>query len=68
MSNIISTSPFADESYGISQRALAVARALDRLPTGEYQLRVEKKPHENGGGWFVEFTEATTIKVMELAK
>lgn len=62
------TSPFSDEHYGISQRALAVARALDRLPTGEYQIHVEKKPREAGGGWVVEMTETTTLKVMELAK
>lgn len=59
---------FSDETYGVSRRALAVARALDRLPTGEYQLIVEKKSQESGGGWFVEFQEATTIRVMELPK
>lgn len=60
------TSPFAD--LGVSPRALAIARAVDRLETGEYQLHIEKKPAAQGGGWYVEFQEATTIRVMELEK
>lgn len=60
------TAPPVD--LGVSQRALSIARMVDRLETGEYQLHIEKKPAAQGGGWYVELQEAVTIRVVELEK
>ena len=53
---------------GVSRRALAFARTVDRLPPGEYVVRLEKRTVSDGAGWKVELAQSTTVKVMELAK
>lgn len=64
----MNTSPPVTTDPGVSQRALSIARMVDRLETGEYQLHIEKKPAAQGGGWYVELQEAVTIRVVELEK
>lgn len=41
-----------DPTLGISRKATAIARAIDRLPPGEFELRLEK-PECRGDCWHV---------------
>lgn len=63
-----SSFPIVFPAPAVSARALAIARTVDRLETGEYTIHLEKKPAAQGGGWYVELQAATTLRVMELEK
>jgi len=50
----------------ISQRALVIAKEIDRLPPGEYTLRIDKKAAALGGTLYYELSEARTLRAREL--
>jgi hypothetical protein len=51
----------------LSPRVVRLARELDRLPAGEYVVRLVK-PDLAALSWHAEITRSEPIRVMELAK
>lgn len=64
-STVIQNTP---PDLGVSKRALAIARTVDRLPPGEYVIKLCKQAPEHGAGWTAELAQSTPLRVMELAK
>ena len=46
---------------GVSSKALSLARAIDRLPTGDYVVQLEKRTRNDEGGEF----ETMDFQIME---
>ena len=52
---------------GVSQRALSLARAIDRLVPGEYYIDIIKPTLETKA-WFVEIVKTETVQILNLTK
>lgn len=53
-------------SPAVSPRALAIAREIDRLVPGDYNIRIEKRTAAEGGGLYFELAQQMTIRAREL--
>lgn len=45
----------------VSREALSLARAIDRLPLGEFMVQLVKR-HRRDGGWSVEISKSETVR------
>lgn len=52
-------------THDLSSRALSLAREIDRLPPGDYSVRLVK-PDPGGLSWHAEIIRVETIREMEL--
>jgi hypothetical protein len=53
--------------YGLDRRTLSLARILDRLPAGEYQLHLTKSP-ERGAKWRIWIERVETLVRREIGR
>jgi len=51
----------------LSERVVRVARELDRLPPGDYNVRIVK-PDLSGMAWHVEIHRVDRVNVLDLDK
>lgn len=69
MDGIISLPAPAAELFqapAVSARALAIAREIDRLVPGEYNIYIEKHTAAEGGGMYYELAQEMKIRAREL--
>lgn len=50
---------------GVSRRALSIARMIDRLPPGKFNIVLVKADHE-GERWQIEINQPVTLQKKEL--
>lgn len=53
--------------YGLSQRVVALARAVDDLPAGRYVIEIVKDDL-HAAAWRVEIVRVDTVRKMDLSK
>lgn len=51
---------------GVSQKALSLAREVDRLKPGTYNLSIEKQTHAEGGGMRVVINQIVVMSHKEI--